>query len=349
MNDYRQAFLFLALILLGCSNANEENTIEFDKTSVSEKIEGIDVLSFRLDKHEVEYIKIGSDTLNKKPVLLFLQGSLPIPLVIDFETFKHINLPFSYQKWIDKYHIIEIAMPHTPVVLHHSELDQQYCYAPNSEKPGYDTNYLKNNVLDNYTTRTHQVINDLMQKSWVDSTQIHVVGHSQGAKIATVLAAQNPNIASVSLLGFNAYGRFDESIRRVRTQFRKQEMSGEHYTQTINQFYGQWKHICDNPKEFKNGNNSAFSFSINYVPYLMQIDVPILIAYGTEDIGAENCDLLPLEFIRNNKFNFTMKPYLNLDHNFFELENDKPNYQKGHWNDVIEDIILWIEEEQSSN
>jgi len=344
--------LILSLALLACNS--EQTTQQADtadnnvRTSGATKIEGLDVYYFAIytETDTIEYIKIGTDTLTAKPTILFLQGSLPSPLVFDLGSFKPINLPFDYKALTDKYNMIEITMPRTPVIAGKGHLNQQYCYVPDTaDEDSFKTSYLRDNYLQNYVDRTNHVIADLLKRQWVLQDSIHLIGHSQGAKIATVVASENSHVASVALLGFNAFGRFDEYIRRERQKLKSGQISGEEYKKNIEAHYQRWAEINETPKDFEKGHNAWTTFSIDYTPYLFKINIPIFIGYGTEDIIADNCDLLPIKFIQNGKTNLTLKPYIGLDHNFFELKDGKPDYKNGkRWTDVVKDIVKWMEQ-----
>ncbi len=54
------------------------------------------------------------------------------------------------------------------------------------------------------------------------------------------------------------------------------------------------------------------------------------------------CDLIPLIFIHHRKTNLTLKRYINLEHNFFEVdENGSPIYSNGHWVEVMNEFLDW--------
>lgn len=316
------------------------------------KIRDLDVFQYTImsEQDSVRYIKIGGDTNTVKPTIIFLQGSLPVPLIIDFKDFKHVTIPFKYEELLTDFHLIQISMPRTPVEADPENLNSQYCFVTDtSMENSFKKEYLKENFLSNYVSRTNRVIADLLRKEWVDEKQIHLVGHSQGAKIATVVASQNENVASASLLGFNAYGRFDENIRRERDKMRQNKISGEEYLTNLDYHFQKWEEINQKPNDFENGNLNWTTFSIDYIPYLLRINVPIFVGFGTQDLSAENCDLLPIVFIENNKSNLTIKPYIGLEHNFFEIKDGKPDYQSGgHWTEVMDDIVIWIEQNKNT-
>ncbi|PCH93525.1 MAG: hypothetical protein COB85_06885 [Bacteroidetes bacterium] len=315
------------------------------KTSGPVQVEDVDIYRFAIytETDTIEYCKIGLDTLVAKPTILFLQGSLPAPLVFDMGSFKHINIPFDFKEIIDKYNLIEISMPNTPIIVGEDHLNRQYSYVTDTAvEYSFTKQYLKNNYLENYVNRANAVISDILRRDWALKDELHIIGHSQGAKVATVVASQNMKVTSVSLLGFNAFGRFDQYIRQERHNLKSGQITGEEYKDNIETHYKRWKDINQNPHDYENGHNAWTSFSIDYTQYLLQIDIPIYIGYGTEDLIAENCDLLPLKFIKKGKTNLTVVPYIGLNHNFFELANGVPDRRTGaHFLDVIEDIIAW--------
>lgn len=310
------------------------------------QIEGVPAYHYSLPTavDTIEYIQLRADTLATKPTMLFLQGSLPVPLIVDFESngvaIRHLMLPFDYAQYLGDYHIVVIAMPQTPVLAHNNQLDEQYCFVTDKAVPNsFSSAYLKANVLDNYVRRAIAVLRHLQTQPWVDAEHIHVVGHSQGAKIAAVVAAKHPAIASVSLLSFNPFGRFDERVRQERESLKLEDVSAEEYRKRMGQHYERWRQIVADSTNYESGNNAWVSFSIDYIPFLLKIESPILVAYGTADLSAENCDLLPLRFIATGKENLTLKPYPNWDHNFFDITipESRPN-----WNLVMKDVLLWM-------
>ncbi len=347
----RQLLFLLPIVITACVGQSQKEQLtekEIRNTSTCLKIKDLDVFEYTLvyEQDSIQYIKIGSDTTTVKPTIIFLQGSLPVPLIIDFKDFKHVNIPFKYEELLTDFHLIQISMPRTPIEAEMKNLNSQYCFVTDtSVENSFIKEYLKDNFLDNYVLRTHKVIADLLMKEWVIKEQIHLVGHSQGSKIAAVVASQNENVASVSLLGFNAYGRFDENIRRERNRMRQNQITGEEYLANLDDHFQRWEKINQEPNDYENGNLQWTSFSINYIPSLLKIEAPIFVGFGTEDISAENCDLLPIVFIENAKSNLIIKPYIGLEHNFFKIKNGKPDYQSGgHWTEVMSDIKLWIKQ-----
>lgn len=320
-------------------------------THSQERISGTDAYAYSITHKEslttIDYISVGEPLSSSKPTLLFLQGSLPIPLIFDFKQFKHINLPFNYKPLVKAYNIVVISMPETPVEAEKQELNAQYCYITDTtDQISYSEAYLKANVLETYVQRTKAVIKHIKQIQNGNTQALYLIGHSQGAKIASVVAANNTNINGVGLLGFNPLGRYDEMIRRLRQKFNMNALTEEEYSQQLKEAYAQWKAILDNPTDYKQGNSAWMSFSIDYSSYLKDITCPVFIGYGTEDLIARNSDLIPLKLIEGGNSTYTLKPYKGLNHNFFKLINGRPDRKSGgHWSLVVKDALDWLEQQ----
>lgn len=347
----KQLSIVLIIVCAACNTAPDPSQIDQPKAGIDggtpSKIEGLDVLSFSIHTptDTIEYIKAGTDTTAAKPTILFLQGSLPAPLIFDMGAFKQVNLPFDASLLNEQYNVVEISMPKTPLIAGLDHLDGDFNYVPDTAKPNiFSPAYLQANYLDNYVARADRVIADLMERSWVKKDSLILIGHSQGAKVAAVVAAENNHIASVALLGFNPFGRYDELVRRERNKLRSERLTGAEYQARLNSLYRRWKAINATPRDAASGHLAWTTFSIDYIPYLLRIDVPIFIGYGTEDPIAENCDLLPLVFISHGKSNYTLKPYVGLDHNFFESRNGMPDHMNGaNWLRVIREVLQWCQ------
>lgn len=301
------------------------------------------VYSVKVDGGEIEYVRVGPESEEPQKTLVFLQGSQPKPLVFKLGETHVLNLPFDFNKLELGWNLVMISPPETPTIVAQDHLNPEYNYIPDPKYPAaLSKAYLEANVLQTYVDRVDAVLADLAQQPWVKKDDIHLIGHSQGAKIAAVAAADHPEIVSVNLLGFNPEGRYEEMIRRERKKLHDGAITGLEYEKNIDTYYRLWKEIQADPNSMEvvwsDPNRTWTSFSIDYVPYLLKIEAPIWVAFGTEDIIAENCDLLQLTFIDAGKNNLSIKTYGGLDHNFFEVENGQPNYEKGHWERVMKHI-----------
>lgn len=325
-------------------------------TSVKSQIydADIDAYSFSIKNNgeSIEFLKTGKDIQSPKPTIIFCQGSLPIPLIIKFEDGERIITAinnFDYRELSKNYNFVVVSMPFTPLIVEEKDLNNQSAYVTNVEKShSYLPEYLDANYLDKYIKRGNDVIKFLLTQKWVDPKQIFIVGHSQGAKVATKIASTNKNVAALGFLSSNPLGRVDQYIREYRMLETKGMLSKEEAQEKINKTYEWWSWLNQNkdiPSE--NGEDSprtTISFSEPVLNDLINLQIPIFIGFGTSDITSSYCDILPIDLIREGKKNYQFKPYLGLDHNFFEIgENGKPIYEKAHWKDVMSDLVIWLD------
>lgn len=298
----------------------------------------------KLNSDTIDFIKIGKDLDNKKPTLIFCQGSLPIPLVIEFDNGQKM-IPsinnFDYKKVSEKFNIILISKPFIPIEVNHKRLNSSYCViTDNAVDYSFPENYLNSNFIDNYVERGNLVIDFLIQQKWVDVNNIFIVGHSEGAKIATLIAYQNSHIKALGFFSGNPIGRIDQYVRTYRRQELLHQISHEIAQEKINEVYLWWKDsLINDDVESK----SIVEFSIPLLDKLLNLDIPIFVAYGTVDIAASYCDLLPIDFIRAGKTNLEHRPYAGLEHNFFKVDdNFNPIYEDDPaWPDVMDHFLSW--------
>lgn len=303
------------------------------------------------ESENIQFIKTDSSFV-RKPIIIFCQGSLPRPLVIELDQgYKHFaNYNFDYEALSRKYHLITLNMPFTPAVSRQDDLNPSLCYVPNVSQPNtFDSAYQQHNYLDYYVSRLISVLDHLSGLAWVDPGEVILIGHSQGSKVALKTAIQYSGITHVALLSLNPQGRFDQSIRNYRLAEQNGELSSEEAQKKIDQLYDRWRDIYKSPLDDQNlqgdTHRAITSFSEYLVDDLLALEIPVFVAYGTKDVGAQTCDLLPLEFVRAGKNNLQFRPYPGLGHNFEEIAPDgKANFEKMHWQDVIGEIMDWIDE-----
>lgn len=305
--------------------------------------------SLKQKKDTIDFILIGNNTEEKKPIFLFCQGSLPMPLFVQPEKGAIWMIAggvtnFDLNEIKKHYHLIVISMPKTPVIVNEKNLNKSYCYIPNlNEREEFDKEYVKADYLQNYEERANKVLKFLRKQKWVNNSRLVIAGHSQGSKVATLIALNNKNVTSIGLFGANPFGRIDQNIRDYRKKAEGKEITWEEADERIEQTYQMYKDAYDVETLKKNPYLLAWkSFSRPLLNDWLEIKIPTYLAYGTNDIASDLCDLVPLFYIQNSKTNLTFRRYLNLEHNFFEVnENGRANYDKEHWKEVMNDFIKW--------
>jgi predicted esterase len=338
-------YLILYLILFAASALSQ------DKGIISE----LPARHFQLKNSidTIDFILLNGKIDKMKPVLIFCQGSNPLPLItIDANSNKFFTLltNFDYKKITEEFHLIMISMPNTPVEISKDKLNNNYCFVTDtSNEQSYSPLYLKNNYADNYIRRAKEVINYLSLQKWVNSKKIILFGHSQGSKVAIGASLNNPKVFKVGYAAGNPLGRIDQLIREQRKLEQEGKVTAVECQQQIESIYEMWKQINEKPNavttEFGDPNKTWTSFSKPILDDIINLNKPLYVTYGTKDITSTFCDLLPIYFIKANKNNLTLKPILGVEHNFYEIDsNGRTDYKKGHWQDVIDDFIKWTKE-----
>lgn len=293
---------------------------------------------------------IGDTSLaDRKPVLLFCQGSLPIPLFALLDGYglyliggglSNLDLDTVGQV----YHPVVISMPYTPLVADQSHLNGSFCYVPDLAAPRqFDPRYLNSDTLDTYVDRALAVLDWLREQPWVDPEGWVVAGHSQGAKVATKVARSTPWITRLGLFSPNPYGRVDQFIREARLDAQLGRQSWETVDTLITE-YVQLSRLSSDPavRASDPGLKTLWSFSEPMIDDWLDLEIPIYIAYGTEDRSADLCDLVPLFFIREGKENLTLKRYIHREHNFFPVGPDgRPDQERPGWPEVMNAFVRW--------
>ncbi|MDP3680673.1 MAG: hypothetical protein Q8R22_07560 [Flavobacterium sp.] len=305
--------------------------------------------SLKQKKDTIDFILIDTKLDEIKPIFLFCQGSLPLPLFVKPEKEKMWMIGggitnFDLKEIKKNYHLIVISMPKTPVIVNEKNLNKSYCYIPNPKEPNeFDKDYVKSDYLENYENRAEIVLKFLRKQNWVDNSKLIVAGHSQGSKVATLIALNNKQVTNLGLFGANPFGRIDQNIRDYRKSAESKQITWEEADERIEQTYKMFKDSYDERALIENPNLLAWkSFSRPLINDWLKIKIPTYLAYGTNDIASDLCDLVPLFYIQNSKTNLTYKRYLNLEHNFFEVkENGRANYEKEHWKEVMNEFIKW--------
>ncbi|MGV0966130.1 hypothetical protein [Empedobacter falsenii] len=327
--------LFLAFNFM---NAQKSKIINNESTSfqIKDKIDNIDFIVFDTKFDE------------KKPIFLWCQGSLPYSIYVNTKNGMWLIgggiSNFEIQKITKKYHLVVISMPKTPLISDENSINESYWYYGDSKDKNIPSiDFLKADYLENYSKRAIKVLKYLHKQKWVDNTKLVVAGHSQGSKVVVRIAKDYKNVTNLGLFSANPFGRIDQNIRAYRKDAEKKEISWQEADKAIEQEYQFYKDANNSEKLKNNPNLIAWkSFSEPFINDLLKINKPIYLAYGTNDIASDLCDLVPLYFIKSNNNNLTYKRYLNLEHNFFEVdENGIANHNKPHWEEVMNTFIEW--------
>jgi dienelactone hydrolase len=307
----------------------------FSTIIYSQNIEGIsdfNKIEIIAKNDTITFIK---NTINEKnkPTIVFVQGSLPIPLILKDNNDLWMNFPFDYTKFNKDVNLIIINRKGVPLISEYNDYEK---FQNNPPKE-----YLENDNLYYRVFQVEEVLKYLKKQKWVDNNNIFLVGHSEGYRVVAKVAEKNPKIKKIACLAADPLNRISENIIRLQ----QENITLENDSLRVLKIY---KEINDY-KNIKNFNVMEYDM-MNFVSYnenppinsFKKYKNPVLISYGTNDVRAFNNNLLPLLI---NKKNLELKIYPDLDHNFFKKEFDKegnPLEDSYHWDRVFKDVVDWL-------
>lgn len=275
------------------------------------------------------------DENQRKPVVLWVQGSLPRPVAMYDERSKYGVFPFNHKPALAKCHFVVIGKPGIPLIagMHQLNASKTFVNKVSGAPPAY---YCQRNHLDYYVSRDVAVLKYLKKQPWVDARHITAIGHSEGSTIVARLAATPGAVSRVAYLSGNPLGRMLSNVADARLDA---DSAG------AEQMFQYWAEVVAKPADQActpgDTNLATFSFSEAPMPYLLRAKVPIFIGYGTRDKAVLSDDYLRLEAIRLKKANFTFHAYEGREHNFFGFKNGALNYDDFGWDKVGEDVLRW--------
>lgn len=282
------------------------------------------------------------DELKKKPLFLFCQGSLPVPLIITYSDNGKQGIynvfVFNTDSLCEDYHLAIISKPYIPLIMDQTKLSNDLTYSDSSKK--FPKKYTERNLLDYYVDRNISVIKFLQTKPWIKSNKLVVAGHSEGSTVAAKMALVYPKITQLIYSGGNPFGRIMSIIERQRTN----ETDSSKITEQV---FIQWQKIVQDRTNLDDAKGdtykATYDFSIPPIQYLRQLKIPILVCYGTKDESSPYNDYLRIETIRTNRNNFTFRAYIGTEHNYFPLKpSGEINYDIFNWDKVAEDWRKWL-------
>ncbi|CAM4057964.1 MULTISPECIES: acyl-CoA thioester hydrolase/BAAT C-terminal domain-containing protein [Flavobacterium] len=320
-------FLFLTLSIF--SQSKELKEIGFEKIVLKTKSDTI------------FFIKSINDEKIKKPTIIFLQGSLPLPIIFKDKDDIFTLFPFKTDEYLTKYNLILIARKGIPLIGDFEKDAQGYKNAQ-GEVP---FEYIKH---DNHTYRTQQareVLNFIYTEEWVDKKNIYVVGHSEGYEIAASLAEKNTKIKKVVCLSADPFNRAVEEVAKYRLEsyVSLNDSIRQKQIYAITQNFLNIENIDNYKNDYDLYNWASYDEKLTFESF-KKIKVPVLVVYGTDDFKSFHSHLLP--FLLKEKKDFFVKAYPDYDHNFFKKQFDNegnPLEDSYNWDEVFRDCVHWLE------
>ncbi|WP_264535619.1 acyl-CoA thioester hydrolase/BAAT C-terminal domain-containing protein [Flavobacterium sp. N1736] len=281
-----------------------------------------------------------SNSNNAKPTILFVQGSLPLPVIFYDQESANSTIPFSIKEYINKFNFVIVARKGIPLIGSYDRDSQGYV----NEKAEIPKEYTQNNNLYYRVSQVKSVLNYLHKDKRVKKDSIFVIGHSEGYRVAARLAEDNKKITKLVCMSADPFNRISESIMRERIKSFETKNDTSNQLE-INELINDYKNIPSSKIKYKTniGFNNWLSYNENLsYESLRKFKKPLLIVYGTADIGSIHNDLIPFLLSGNN---VNLKAYPNYGHNYEKKEfdvNGKPTEDSYHWDEVFKDVINWL-------
>ena len=287
-------------------------------------------IPFERDSVTFAVVARKEELTKRKPIFLFRQGSLPIPLfTINPKTNKPAltELPITCYDHEADYYSIMIAKPGVPLVVNDTYLDTLFSTRTKSNPAMYPAKYQSHNYLDYYVRQTNTVLQFVLKQPWADAKRVVLAGGSEGYHVAIKTAYTNPRITHLIASSGGLEGRHQSMIRIERNKGYTGEYTQEEAQRSVEGLQQEWQEICadslNTTSAYGDPHRTTYSFSHGHnLEYLLSLTIPICVIYGTADVGSTSNDILPLEFARRGKTNLTLKAYPNHDHTYYKLTYD---------------------------
>lgn len=325
--------LFL-LLLVNLSMFSQTSSIDYVKNAGFKKNKII------VNNDTIVFISSNLESEIAKPTILFLQGSLPLPIIFKDKESTNTLIPFDIKPYTKKFNFVIIARKGIPLIGSYDEDSKGY-YTRDRETPIL---YIQNDNLIYRAFQAKEVVNYLYKQKWVKKDSIYVIGHSEGYRVAAKISENNKKIAKLVCMSADPFNRITEEINKERYNYLimdKDSISQIKISRLINDY----KNISKNIEMYKSDielyNWASYNSELTFNSF-KKFENPILITYGTNDISSFHNDLLP--FLLKGK-KLTVKAFPDLDHNYFKNEFDKngKNLENSyHWDDVFKSVVEWL-------
>ncbi|MDQ2769192.1 MAG: hypothetical protein M3Y54_01665 [Bacteroidota bacterium] len=281
--------------------------------------------------------KKGEEQL-KKPLLLWLQGSLPKPLILYDERGAYRVFPFASRTAPDsllaRCHLAIIGKPGVPLVADITGKNPNRMFGTEAVSPYY----CQRNHLDYYVRRAEAVLGYLKKQPWVEAGRVVVGGHSEGSAVVAQLAARPGLVSRAVYLSGSPLGRELTKLDRDPA-----ETDADAATHEVE--FAAWERALAHPArtDCAAGDSDAniYSFGQSELPVLLAARVPVFVGYGTRDHSVVANDYLRLETRRRRKTSFTFRAYVGREHNFFGFKDGQVSYDDDGWPRVSREFLRW--------
>lgn len=309
------------------------------------------IFSFESSKYgKVEFCTFKSTIEKKKPLLIFIHGSGNEPTFAyhrDLKTYSWAAF-MEVGKYKDKFHIIFVGKPGVPLfdTVQKDPINFRTSYKPTKE-------FNKQYSLEWRAETASLIIDKALKLLPVESSEIVVIGHSQGGQVAPKVAVLNKKVTHCVLLNCNSLNHLYDFVMQERLAALKGEKTFEESQKNIDSLFADYKCIFAEPnsrtKFFDEETYYRWASFSDETPLenMLKLKIPIYVIAGGKDIFGSfimNTDYAEIEFLRYGKTNLTYKVYPNANHFLQDeiIENGKTQFINLKPK-IFADIVDWCE------
>jgi hypothetical protein len=297
-------------------------------------------IDFKYDGHtaQAEYILVG-DTMQRRPLLIFIAGSMPGPLFIEANGKVYpVYVPFDERVLGDQFQLLVLNKPGVPAVCKETDLDASGNLGMQSGVG--DLGYFQRcNELGYHVAAHRAVLKQVLKLNCVDASKVVVVGHSQGARVATEFARTERAVTHLAYLSCDPQGRMSDLVRRELGQPFGPDFVYDSLLKTMAALHGNKVKLPQDHPDY-----GTLSFSRNLLPDLAGLKIPLFVGYGDADPACVDCAEIAVACARAGKREVRMEVVFLGDHNFIgpgvgpegmPIENDMK------WDAMAKMIVEW--------
>lgn len=211
---------------------------------------------------------------------------------------------------------------------------------------GGSAEYNKYATMKDRVADLRLLLDTLLAEPNIDASCVLVVGHSEGADVVAVAAAEDPRITHAAFLSGGGPPQFYDFYLMRRKEMREQGAKPEEIEAAMSQLDGEIRAILDDPQSetkfwmghaYKRWSTFATTSSAEH---LAKAKAKLFLGHGSADksVPIESFDYLVFELMRQGKRDVTAKRYAGCDHSFMKQGDEPSSVPFMH---VLEEVLAW--------
>lgn len=274
---------------------------------------------------------------SRKPLLLYLEGSgASSQFIRDGNMSGYGIYGLVADRASDRFHVATVEKRGVP-------------FGSQAERPGSaigaSEEYLRHATLEERVGDVRLALTALLSQPTVDSTRVMLIGHSEGADVAAVVAGRDERVTHVACLAGGSAPQFFDSFVSRRNELRAAGATAQEIAKSLAELEQQIRTILADPdstEKFWRGHpykRWATFAARAAADELVETSANVFVAQGSEDraVPIESFDYLVVRLLASGKPGVTIKRYPGRDHGFGGKDVEAGDGLM----EVIEEVIDW--------